>query len=81
MESIIPSGPLNNDHSKHVDLVKWEGFTHEDNMWESYVNVAETAQQLREEFYSKNPAIEKYVRLGKNKPKEKAKKRKLSKRK
>jgi hypothetical protein len=41
MESIIASGPSNNNHRKHVYLVKWEGFTHEENTWESYSNVKE----------------------------------------
>jgi hypothetical protein len=78
MESIIASGPSDNDPTKHVFLVKWEGFTHEENTWESYENIAELAYELLEEFYGKFPAMEKDKRFGR-KPQEKAKKKKTRK--
>ena len=67
MESIIASGPSDSDHRKHVNLVKWEGFTHEENTWESYDNVKQSADNLLKEFYEKNPTMEKYSRYGKEK--------------
>jgi hypothetical protein len=77
MESIIASGPSNNDHRKHVHLVKWEGFTHEENTWESYDNVKESAKDLLKEFYEKNPTMERDSRYGKEKiEKKKSKRRK-----
>jgi hypothetical protein len=51
IESIIASGPSNDDPKKHVYLVKWKGFTHEENTWQSYENVAESAYELLEEYY------------------------------
>jgi hypothetical protein len=74
MVSIIASGPSDNDNSKHVYLVKWEGFTREENTWEMYENVAESAYELLEEFYGKFPMMEKDKRFG-GKPKEKIKKK------
>jgi len=76
METIIASGPSNEDHSKHVYLVKWEGFSHEENTWESYENVAESAYELLKEYYEKNPMMEKDGRFEKNKKRGKIKKRK-----
>jgi len=75
METIIASGPSNEDPSKHVYLVMWEGFSQEENTWESYENVAESAYELLKEYYEKNPMMEKDGRFGKGK-KEKVKKRK-----
>jgi hypothetical protein len=74
MESIIASGPCDYDATKHVFLVKWEGFPHEENTWEEYSNVAESSYELLEEYYGKNPAMEKDSRFGK-KPKKKKKRK------
>ena len=79
MESIIASGPTDNDHKKHIYLEKWEGFTHEENTWESYENVKESAEDLLKEFYEKNPAMERDSRYGQEK--EKIKKKRLNRRK
>jgi len=76
-EWIIASGPSDDDATKHVYLVKWEGFPHEENTWESYDNVAESAYEVLEEYSRKNPMMEKDGRFGKNKPKEKVKKKKM----
>jgi len=69
MEKIIASGPSNDDHKKHVFLIKWEGFTHEENTSESYENVAESANELLEDFYQTNNTMEKDGRFGNNKKK------------
>jgi len=79
IELIIASGPSDDDGSKHVYLVKWEGFPHEENTWESYDNIAESAYEVLEEYYKKNPMMEKDSRFGKGKPKEKIKKKKTRK--
>jgi hypothetical protein len=67
MESIIASGPSDNDRNKHVYLVKWEGYTHDENTWETYENVAECSLELLKEYYGKNPTVEKDKRYGKKK--------------
>jgi hypothetical protein len=76
MEKIIASGPSNDDHKKHVYSAKWEGFSQEENTWESYDNIAESAYKLLEEFYEKNPMMEKDGRFGKKEKKQKGKTRK-----
>jgi hypothetical protein len=67
MESIIASGPSDDDPRKHVYLVKWEGYTHDENTWETYENVTECSLELRKEYYGKNPLLEKDARYGRNK--------------
>ena len=57
MESIIASGPSDDDVKKHVHLVKWEGYSHNENTWEMYENVAENCKELLKEYYKKNPTI------------------------
>lgn len=39
--------------------MKWEGYSHEENMWEIFENVNENARELLEEFYSENGNMEK----------------------
>jgi len=41
MESIIASGSSDDNPKQHVFLVKWKGFTQEEEMWETFENVAE----------------------------------------
>jgi len=57
MELIIASGPSDEDVKKHVFLVKWKDFTHEENAWESYENVMEHGRELLEAFYEKNAGM------------------------
>jgi len=57
MESIIASGPSDDDTKKHVYLIKWEDYSHDENTWESYENVAENAKELLDEYYKRNPTI------------------------
>jgi len=59
MESIIASGPSDGTNKQHVFLVKWKDFTQEENTWETYENVAEHNMKLLEDFYKRNPGIEK----------------------
>jgi hypothetical protein len=67
MESIIASGPSDNDIRKHVYLVKWEGYSHDENMWETYENVADCSMDLLKDYYSKYPTVERDRRFGKKK--------------
>ena len=71
MESMIPSGPSNDDITKHVYLVKWEGYSHEDNTWETYENVMENAEKLLAEYYEKHANMEKDTRFVQTKSKDK----------
>jgi len=49
MESIIASGPSDDDPQWHVFLVKWEDFSQEENTWETYENMAEHNRKLLED--------------------------------
>jgi len=81
MEKILASGPSNDDVSKHVFLVKWKDYTHEENTWENFDNVMENAEGLLKDYYEENPNMEKDKRFGKEKSRQKdaggAEKRKL----
>jgi hypothetical protein len=65
MESIIASGPSNDDPRKYVYLVKWEGYSHDENMWETYENVIGCWLDLLRDHYGKNPTVEQDGRYGK----------------
>ena len=74
MEYIIATGHSNDNAKKHIYLVKWKDFTHEENTWESYENVMDHDEGLLEEFYAKNGSIERDGRF-KAKTKKKRKQR------
>jgi hypothetical protein len=59
METIIASGPSDNNPKQHVFLVKWKDFTQEDNTWKTYENVAEHNKELFKYYYARNPTVEK----------------------
>jgi hypothetical protein len=72
-EAISASGPTDNDHCKHVFLVKWENYTHDENTWESYEHLFDIAPELLASYYGKHLEIEKDKRW--KKPVHKARKR------
>jgi hypothetical protein len=76
MERIIASGSSNDDVKKYVYLVKWEGFSQDENSWKSYETVEESAYELLKEYHEKNPIMEKDGRFAKRKEKEKEKEKK-----
>jgi len=74
MESIVASGPTDHNPKRHVFLVKWKDFAHEENTWESYDNVAEHNKTLLEEYYARNLGMAGDERFSKTeKPKRKNK--------
>jgi hypothetical protein len=75
MKSIVASGPSDGNRKQHVFLVKWEDFTDKENMWETYDNVTEHGDELLEEYYKKNVAVEKDARIGKKNGRKKKRKR------
>jgi hypothetical protein len=44
--------------------VKWEGYSHEENTWETFENVNENAKELLEEYYAENANMERDKRFG-----------------
>jgi hypothetical protein len=66
MQTIIPSGPAYNNPKQHVFLVKWKGFTQDDNTWETYENVAEHDKEFLKDYHARNPTVEKDGRFVKN---------------
>jgi len=71
IEKKIASGPWNEDATKHVHLVKWEGYSHKKNTCEIFENVNEKARELLEEYYGENANMEKETRFGKEKTRQK----------
>jgi len=69
MEYVIISGPSNDDTQKHMFLVGCEGYSPEENMWETFENVDENAIPLLEEYYVENANMEKDNRFRKEKSK------------
>jgi hypothetical protein len=65
MESIIASRSSDDDARRHVYLVKWDGYSQDENTWETYKNVLECLLDLLKDYYSKNPLIERDGRFGK----------------
>jgi len=77
METIIASGPSDDDVKKHVYLDKWEGLTHDKNTWETYENVVESSMESLDDYYDKNPTMERDGRYqGKSQERKKQKKKK-----
>jgi hypothetical protein len=59
METIIASWPTNHNPKQHVFLIKWKDYSQDDNTWETYENVVEHNKKLIEEYYVRNPKVEK----------------------
>jgi len=64
MESLIACGPSDDNPKQHVFLVKWKGFAQEENMWETYENVAEHDMGSLKDYYERNLAMERDGRFG-----------------
>jgi len=71
MESIIASGPSDNNPKQHVFLVKWKDFSHEENTWETFFNVASHDKKLLEEYCGQIPTIATDARFRNDKKKKK----------
>jgi len=67
MEWIMASRPSDDDVKKHVDLLKWEGYSQYENTWEMYENTSENSMYVLKEYYGKNLKIERDGRYGKRK--------------
>jgi len=67
MEAIIPSGSSDDNPRKYVYLVKWEGYSHDENMWETYENILECSSDLLKDYYGQNPTIERDRRFERKK--------------
>jgi hypothetical protein len=67
METMIASGPSDDNPKHHVFLVKWKDVTQEENPWETYENVAEHNMELLEDYYKWNSGMEKHARNSKRK--------------
>jgi len=66
-ETLIAGSPLNNDNSRHLYLVQWEGCPHEENTSERFETVINNVKESLEEYYKENPDMEKDKRFGKKK--------------
>ena len=59
MESIIASGPSDDNPKQHVFLGKWKDLSQGENTWETYENVMNYDSRLMEDYYKRNSAVEK----------------------
>jgi len=59
LDSIITSGPSDDDQRKDPYLIEWEEYSQDENTWETYKNVLECSLDLLKDYYGKNPMIEK----------------------
>jgi hypothetical protein len=57
MELIIACGPTNDNPLKHIYLVNWGGYSHDEDRWERYQNVLASSLDLLNEYYGKNPSV------------------------
>jgi hypothetical protein len=76
IESIRASEHSDNNPKQHVFLVKWKDFTQEENIWETYENVAAHDDRLLEDYYRKNSMVETDGRFGKETKKKLIRKKK-----
>ena len=45
-------------------LVQWDGYSHDESMWEKYENLAECSLDLLQDYYGTYPMIERDARYG-----------------
>jgi len=67
MEAMIASWPSDDDPRKHVYLVQWKGYSHNENTWKTYENVLECSSDLLKYYYGKNLGVESDGQYGKKK--------------
>jgi len=58
MESNIASGPTDDYAKNHVNLIRSEWYSHDQDTCEMYNNMLECSLDLLKESYSKNPTIQ-----------------------
>jgi len=62
---ISPERTIRRQLSKACVLVKWRGYSHDENTWETYENVSENSTDMWWQFCHNNPTIERDGRFGK----------------
>jgi len=80
METIVASGPTDDNPKHHVFLVKWKGYAQEENTWETYENIIEHKKELMAEYYARNSGMARDERFGKQIKKKEMKKKRTRKR-
>jgi len=50
MELLIASGTSDDDPRRNVSIVRWQGYSHDENTWETYENVLECSLELLKEY-------------------------------
>jgi hypothetical protein len=53
-EAIVAAGPDDNPRY-HKFLVKWVGYSHEENTWETYEHIADVGSDLLRKYYAEHP--------------------------
>jgi hypothetical protein len=56
-EAIVAAGPDDDNPRHHKFLVKWVGYGHEENTWETYEQMADIGPDLLRKYYDEHPHI------------------------
>jgi hypothetical protein len=67
-EAIVAAGPEDDHAARHKFLVKWQGFSHEENTWEEFDHMFDIASDLVRAYYRERPHITLDERLPRERP-------------
>jgi hypothetical protein len=56
-KAIVAAGPKDDNPAHHKFLVKWQGFSHEENTWEEFDHMFDIAPDLVRAYYRQRPHI------------------------
>jgi hypothetical protein len=56
-EAIIAAGPDDDDPRHHKFLVKWAGYGHDENTWETYAHMTDIGPNLVQQYYDEHPHV------------------------
>jgi hypothetical protein len=54
---VVAAGPDDDNPRHHKFLVKWVGYGHEENTWETYEHIADIGPDLLRKYYDEHPHI------------------------
>jgi transposase InsO family protein len=67
-EAIVAAGPEDDNPAHHKFLVKWQGFSNEENTWEEFDHMFDIALDLVRAYYRERPHITPDERLPRERP-------------
>jgi hypothetical protein len=67
-EAIVAAGPDDDDPRHHKFLVKWVGYGHDENTWETYAHMIDIGPDLVQRYYDEHPHIAPDARMQRPRP-------------